>query len=163
MNVGKKTLSSALLGAVVIVTPFIAQKEGFEEKPYYDIAGVLTDCFGETEGVNLKIHRSYSTCFDLLQIRTNQFAVDVYSNMNREPTPNQLAAFTSLSYNIGISAFKNSTALRRFNYGDDVGACDAIKMWNKICMVEAGKKNCRTVQGLVNRREAERSMCLEGL
>ncbi len=44
---------------------------------------------------------------------------------------------------------------RRLNAGDIRGACDALLAWNK-----AGG---RVVQGLTNRRQDERRLCLEGL
>lgn len=61
-------------------------------------------------------------------------------------------AALQLSYNIGSTAFCNSTIVRRFNAGDYQGGCDAFLMWNK-----AGG---RMVPGLVKRRERERQLCL---
>lgn len=61
-------------------------------------------------------------------------------------------AAIQLAYNIGETAFCNSTVARKFNAGDYTGACDAFLMWVKV----AG----RIVQGLVNRRERERQLCL---
>jgi lysozyme len=69
--------------------------------------------------------------------------------------PKQLSASLSLSYNIGTSAFCRSTAAKRFNAGDWKAGCDAFLLW-----VKAGG---RTVQGLVNRRQAERTLCLSDL
>lgn len=70
----------------------------------------------------------------------------------------QLAMLTSLSYNIGITAFRNSTLLRKLNAGDYVGAGDEFPRWNKA----QGK----VMPGLVTRRAAERekflsTMCRE--
>ena len=67
---------------------------------------------------------------------------------------NQLAACTSLAYNIGLAAFRGSTLLRKLNDGDYQGAADQFPVWNK-----AGG---RVVQGLVNRRAAERDLFLKG-
>jgi lysozyme len=61
-------------------------------------------------------------------------------------------AALQISYNIGPTAFCNSTIVKRFNAGDYAGACDAFLMWNK-----AGGK---VIRGLVVRREAERKLCL---
>lgn len=67
-------------------------------------------------------------------------------------TDNQLGAMTSLAYNIGISAFANSTLLKRHRAGDHAGAAQQFLQW-----VNAGGKR---MQGLVNRREAERRVYL---
>ena len=61
-------------------------------------------------------------------------------------------ALVTLAYNIGDTAFCNSTVVKRLNIMDYAGACDAILLWNKV--------KGRVVQGLVNRREAERRLCL---
>jgi lysozyme len=65
------------------------------------------------------------------------------------------AAFISAAYNIGAGAFCASTMARRAKAGDLRGACDALLLWNR-----AGG---RVVRGLVNRRHAERRLCLRGL
>ena len=64
-------------------------------------------------------------------------------------------ALLSLSYNIGTRAFCGSTVAKRVNAGDIRGACNAIPAWNR-----AGGK---VIPGLVNRRAAERKLCLEGV
>ena len=69
--------------------------------------------------------------------------------------PAQVAAATSLAYNIGADAYARSTVARRFSAGNWRGACDAFLSWNR-----AGG---RVVPGLVRRREAERTICLRGL
>lgn len=61
---------------------------------------------------------------------------------------NQFDALVSLTYNIGINAFKNSTLLSKLNSGDFSGAAAQFLLWNK-----AGGK---VMQGLVRRREGER-------
>ncbi len=64
------------------------------------------------------------------------------------------AAFTSLTWNIGVGGICRSTALRRLNEGDVAGACEALTWWNR-----AGQ---RVVRGLVNRREDEYRLCMLG-
>ena len=61
-------------------------------------------------------------------------------------------AFTSLAYNIGTSAFCNSTLVKKLNQRDYAGACQEIRRWVYV----KGKK----VQVLVNRREKEYSICM---
>lgn len=68
-------------------------------------------------------------------------------------TQNQLDALVSLTYNIGKNAFRRSTLLKTLNRGDYQGAADQFLVWRK-----AGG---RVMQGLVNRRTAERALFLE--
>src|SRR5262249_44588252 len=60
-------------------------------------------------------------------------------------------------YNIGLGAFVKSTALKRLNAGDRLGAADAIELWNK------GHVNGKLVilPGLARRRAAERALFLQ--
>jgi lysozyme len=53
----------------------------------------------------------------------------------------------SFTFNVGASAFKQSTLLKRLNARDFVDVPNQLRRWNK----SGGKK----VQGLVNRRENE--------
>jgi lysozyme len=67
-------------------------------------------------------------------------------------TDNQFSAMVSLSYNIGISAFRKSTLLKLLNSKDYQGAADQFLRWNK-----AGGKE---LAGLTRRRNAERELFL---
>lgn len=62
-------------------------------------------------------------------------------------TDGQLAAMTSLAYNIGLGAFRKSTLLAKHRAGDHGGARAQFAVWNK-----AGG---RVMNGLVRRRAAE--------
>ena len=110
-------------------------------------------CYGETKNVKLGQKATKEDCDEKLAERLVEFNDGVNSCVTRELRDNERIAFVSLSYNIGVGAFCKSSVVRRFNAGDKVGACDAILMWNK-----AGGK---VVQGLVNRRQKEREMCLK--
>ena len=65
---------------------------------------------------------------------------------------NQFDALVSFTYNVGIGALKQSTALRKLNAGDYAGAADALTMWTKF----KGK----VLAGLVRRRKEERALFL---
>lgn len=77
-----------------------------------------------------------------------EFEPGVLEALTRAPAQCQFDAFVSLAYNIGVGAFEESSAARKFNAGDEVGAQRAITLWNK-----AGG---RVMKGLQRRREAER-------
>lgn len=65
-------------------------------------------------------------------------------------TQGQFDAMVSLAFNIGISAFRNSTLLKKHKVGDHYGASLQFARWNKA----AG----RVLPGLSRRRAAEAAM-----
>lgn len=141
-------------GAAALLVPLVAGWEGKSNDPYLDLVGIPTVCYGETR-VEMRRY-SDAECDQMLAEGLADFAGPVLERnpelAGREP---QLAAAVSLSYNIGISAYRRSTVARRFSAGDWRGACEAFLMWNK-----AGG---RVVRGLDRRRRAERELCLKGL
>ena len=82
----------------------------------------------------------------------DKFAAHIRPLITAPINENEWAAFLSLAYNIGPGAFGKSSALRKFNEGDRMGAADAILLWNR-----AGGK---VLKGLVRRRAAERALFL---
>ena len=65
---------------------------------------------------------------------------------------NQFDALVSFTYNVGVGALKQSTALRKLNAGDYAGAADALTMWTK--------RKGKVLAGLVRRRKEERALFL---
>lgn len=61
-------------------------------------------------------------------------------------------AYTSLTYNIGQTAFCNSTLVRKLNGQDYEGACKEILRWDRF----QGKP----LSGLTKRRQAEFQQCV---
>lgn len=147
---------TAGIGAVAagLLVATVSTWEGKSNDPYRDIVGVETVCFGETR-VQMRRYTD-AECEDMLADALGGFALTVLErNPNLRDRPAQLAAASSLAYNIGPSAYRRSTVARRFQAGEFRAACDAFLMWSK-----AGG---RTVKGLLNRRKAERAICLRGL
>lgn len=137
--------------ALAMSVPFIGGWEGKRNDPYRDIAGIPTVCYGETR-VPMKRY-SDAECLDMLNVAVKGFSDElVKCTPVLKGHPYQLAAATSLAYNIGTNAYCKSTVARRFNAGDFKGGCEAFKMWNK-----AGGK---VSQGLVNRRNSEYELCM---
>jgi lysozyme len=66
----------------------------------------------------------------------------------------QYDALVSFVFNVGGSAFRRSTLLRKLNAYDYVGAADEFPRWNK----QKGK----VLRGLTNRRMYERAKFLSG-
>lgn len=133
-----------------------AQWEGLRTDPYRDqlAHGILTVCYGDTE-VEM---RSYTKeeCDDLLAERLVDYARPV---LRRNPElaghDAQVIAATSLAYNAGIAAYQKSTVARLFSEGRWVSACNGFMAWT----ISGGKVR----QGLVNRRAAEKRICLRDI
>lgn len=132
--------------------------EGFRPHAYQDAAGVWTIGYGTTSqaGIGVTVtqgmHIDSATAEVYLKQALYKFAEQILPAFKRKPTLAQFGAMLSLAYNIGPTAFKKSTALKRFNAGDIEGAAEAMMWFNKA----GGKK----LRGLVRRREAEVEMFL---
>lgn len=151
---GKVGLVASLGTAGAMALAIIATWEGKSNDPYEDIVGVMTVCYGETR-VEMRRY-SDAECEDMLADAVGEFGEAVLRrNPNLRDHPHALAAATSLSYNIGQSAYASSTAARRFEAGDIAGGCEAMTWYNR-----AGG---RVVRGLQNRRAAEYELCMTGL
>jgi len=156
MNTKQKTAAAGITAcALAIATAFIAPWEGEELRAYRDIVGVPTICYGETRGVRMGDVATHAECQTMLARGVAEFAQAIAPCLPTTVPDKTRAAFISAAYNIGSGAFCNSSMSRRAKAGDLRGACDALMLW-----VKAGG---RTVQGLVNRRSAERALCLQGL
>lgn len=83
----------------------------------------------------------------------NRFESSVNKLVEVPLSQNQFDALVSLTYNIGQTAFSNSTLLKKLNAKDYQGAADQFLRWNK-----GGGK---VMKGLVRRREAERALFLK--
>jgi len=153
MQMTNPRLVASALGAaaLLIATPFIAGWEGKRNDPYRDVVGVWTVCYGET---NVEMRRySNEECLAMLNDSVQEYRDGVLvCTPSLASRPVQLAAATSLAYNIGVPSYCRSTVDRRFDQGDIAGGCEAFKMW-----VRAGG---RTIPGLVNRRNDEYNLCM---
>jgi len=163
-GVGKPVKAGALVGAVgvaaaAILSPFVSGWESGGKQhltAYQDIVGVWTLCDGETLGVKKGDTDTAEGCAIRLDTRLAGFAQEVAKcTPSLRGKDEMWASATSLAYNIGTGAYCKSTVDRQFDAGNLRAACDAYLMWNK-----AGG---RVVQGLANRRAAERALCLKGI
>ena len=149
-----RNIAMAVAGAVAIALPVISRWEGRSLDPYKDIVGVWTVCDGDTR-VQMRRY-THAECDAMTRKAAGEFAAKVLAcTPTLRDRPQQLAAATSLAYNIGADAYCRSTVARRFNAGDLRGACNGFGAW-----VYAGGER---VQGLVNRRADETKLCLTGL
>ena len=138
-----------------IAVDFVAQFEGFRETPYLCPAGVLTIGYGHTHGVQPWDVIDADRAKQLLASDLELTAKSLLKFVNEKVTANQYIAILSFVFNVGTGAVLRSTFLRKLNSGDEIGAADELLKWTK----SKGK----TLQGLVNRRRAERDLFLSGL
>ncbi|GGE18032.1 lysozyme [Aureimonas endophytica] len=157
---GSSRLTAGVAGAALmgLAVSVVGGYEGVRYKAYLPTPNdVPTICFGETRGVRMGDTATPAQCRDMLGQGLKDFAAAIEVCMVSPQTipAKTYVASLSLAYNIGQTAFCRSTVLRNLNAGKWRDACDAFRAWNK----QAG----RVLQGLVNRREDERRLCLEGL
>lgn len=152
----RKAVAGAAAGAMLLIaTPFVSDFEGLRTKAYRDAVGIPTICYGETEGVKMGDTQTVESCGIMLKARLEMFGIAVDYIIEPPMSPSTHAAFTSLTYNIGIGAFQKSSVAKLYNAGKKREACDFMLKYNR-----AGGK---VLAGLTRRREAERKLCLSGL
>ncbi len=135
----------------------IKRFEGLELEAYQDIAGIWTIGYGHTGAdVQPGMKISERDAEELLRrdLKPREQAVEgaVKVPLNQ----NEFDALVSFVYNVGAAAFRGSTALKRLNKGDRVGAADALTWWNKATVGGV----LREVLGLTRRRAAEKALFL---
>lgn len=142
---------------------FIKKEEGLRLKAYLDQAGIPTIGYGTTiyeDGKKVKLgdfiskEVAESLLTKDMDRRWNAIKYAVKVRLNE----NQISAIVSLTYNIGVGGFVNSTLLRRINAGaseQDIRA--AFAMWNKITVKDPATGLFKKVEnnGLTGRRKRE--------
>ena len=136
----------------------ISSFEGIRLNAYDDGVGVWTIGIGTTiypNGVKVKKGDkcTLEQAHEYLAHDMIEFEKTVNDSVKVPLSQNQFDALVSLAYNIGSTAFKNSTLLKKLNAKDYTGATDQFLRWNK-----AGGK---VMKGLSRRREAERALFLK--
>ena len=130
---------------------FITKEEGSRNKAYKDSKGLPTIGVGHLikadEPHLLNATLSDQEVKELLKSDLKWCSEAVESSVKVPLTQNQFDALYSLCFNIGGTAFKNSTVVKRLNANDLKGAAEAILMWNKPAV-------------LIKRREREKALFL---
>ncbi|MFN0024945.1 MAG: glycoside hydrolase family protein [Parvularculaceae bacterium] len=139
-------------GGIEIIKRF----EGLELASYQDIAGVWTIGYGHTETAAANQKISAREAEELLRrdLEPRERAVGDLTSVSLNQ--NEFDALVSFVFNVGINAYRNSTARKRLNRGDRLGAADALTWWNKATVQGV----LREVLGLTRRRAAERALFL---
>jgi lysozyme len=131
--------------------------EGFRAKPYADSGGKMTVGYGHLivpgDGVGgngdiIDAVKATQLLSDDVKRTVDGVNAAVTSTINQ----NQFDALVLFAYNVGVTAFKNSTLLKLLNTGDLVGASEQFLRWDRVGGV--------SVPGLHNRRVAEQTLFL---
>lgn len=131
----------------------IKEFESFSPTAYQDTVGVWTIGYGSTfykDGTSVKAGDTITRleAERLFKHVLDQFASEMDSVIKSDLTDCQFGALLSLTYNIGIEAFKSSTILKKINVDPDDPSIEVqFNRW-----VKAGGK---TSNGLIKRRRKE--------
>lgn len=135
----------------------IKTSEGLALEAYLDPVGIWTIGYGHIEGVVDGMVITEEEAEALLLEELVKFETGVTNAVKTPLNENEFAALVSFSYNVGLGALEGSTALKRLNKGDRLGAANALEWWNK------GRVNGKLVEllGLTRRRAKEKAIFLE--
>ena len=86
----------------------------------------------------------------MLDLRHFETLVDAFAP--KTLSSNQYSALICFAYNVGVSALRGSSLMRKIAAGDIQGAGDEFLRWNRAGM--------RVLPGLTRRRQAERTLFL---
>lgn len=155
------TRTRVAMAAGAGVLALVAGFEGLRQTPYLDTGNIPTVCYGYTHGVEQRWY-SKQECSALLMSELTVAANGVNRNLTRPVPQPTFDAMTSFVYNVGEGNFRSSTMLRLLNAGDVEGACKQLLRW-----VYVGPKDCRikanNCSGIVLRRQAEYTLCMQGV
>ncbi|WP_227754346.1 lysozyme [Stagnihabitans tardus] len=153
-------MKSRLAMAAGLMAAAVALVGGFEGRrlsAYLDGGGVPTICFGATKGVRLGDTATAGECDSRLRADLVEHEAALRACLKApDAIPDQsYLALVSWAFNVGTGAACKSTAVRLVNAGDLRAACNQLPRWVR--------DNGRVIPGLVNRRQSEQALCLEGL
>jgi lysozyme len=158
--IGLAVLLILLIGKKVSALNIIKKFEGLELSSYPDTGGIWTIGYGNTKNKDTGQAIKPGDKIDLataerwLKMDVDEREKKIKGLIKVPVSANQMAAMTSLAYNIGTGAFASSTLLRLLNQGSDKKlVADQFLRWNKV----QGKE----VKGLTDRRKLERELFLK--
>jgi len=133
--------------------------EGLRLAAYQDVKGVWTIGYGHTAGAGKPyVHKGMTITADeaeaMLARDLGQYERTVTESVKVPLNDNQFAALVSFCYNVGVSAFRRSTLLKKLNKGDYEAVPAELMKWTR-----SGNKYPK---GLKNRRAAEAGLWAKG-
>ena len=155
-------LSAALVSALAIGS--LESLEGNIHEVYADglAGGLPTRCAGDTNH-NMPVGTKLTDddCREINKLTLIRYGTQVLSCTNWDRlTPKRLIGLTLFAINVGVNGACNSQSFKAINRGDIKAGCDLLARkpdgspnWSYARSVY--------VQGLQNRRQAERKLCLD--
>jgi lysozyme len=152
------------MSALVIATTVVVQMEGEDlvaKQNPFDPKGVITACNGITNydlpGLKRGTRFTHDECYGLLKQHLPRYTTPIDKCVKVPASNFTMAALYSASYNLGPGTVCKSSMVRKINAGDLKGGCDAFMLYVTAKNTKGVRK---TLPGLVNRRTAERALCL---
>lgn len=127
--------------------------EGLRLQAYRDVRGILTIGYGHT-GPDVVPSLSWTAAQATTALEEDVMYASkaIQDTVQVELAQNQFDPLVTFAYNVGITAFKNSTLLVLLNNGDYAGAGEQFNKWIYADSIISS--------GLVKRRQIESNMFL---
>lgn len=149
--INRTNVAALVLSASTLVG--IAVHEAYRPEAYIPVPGdVPTVGFGTTDGVKLGDKITVERALIRLLADASKFENAVKRCAPVPMYQYEFDAYVSLTYNIGETAFCNSTLVKQLKAGNYAQACEEILRWDKF--------KGRTLKGLTKRRKEEYHKCL---
>ena len=146
---------AGVVGLVLSASAFVGI---LNHEGYFDVAAppvkgdACTYGFGTTEGVKCGDRITPPKAVNRALTDVSKFEGAIKQCVQVPLAQNEYDAYVSLAYNIGPTAFCNSSLVKKLNAKDYAGACQAILSWDKF--------QGRTLPGLTRRRLDEYHQCI---
>jgi lysozyme len=149
-------------GAILLAVSFIQPWEGLWTTAKVDTIGTdhpPTACYGATKSEipDLKVGQKFTPqqCSDLLAKSLPKYWAEISPCIHVALPDKVKASLISGAYNAGSSAMCHSPMIAKMNAYHVKEGCEAFRGWYI-------RASGRVVKGLINRRNGEANLCLEG-
>ncbi len=148
--INRTQIGAIVLSASALVG--IALHEGYSDTAIIPVPGdVPTIGFGSTNGVNVGDTTTPPKALARALTDIQKYEGAIKRCVVVPLHQYEYDAYVSLAYNIGPTAFCNSTLVKKLNQQDYAGACESILVWDKF--------KGRPLRGLTIRRQEEYRVC----
>ena len=139
----------------------ILTREGYSDNAIIPVPGdVPTVGFGTTGGVRMGDTTTPLKAVQRAMIDSTNDQSAIKRCVKVPLHQYEYDAYVNLSYNIGSTAFCNSTAVRRLNASDYVGACEAILMFKMFKGFDCSTTGNKICYGLWKDRVRVHAQCV---
>jgi lysozyme len=140
----------------------VLTREGYTDSAIIPTKGdVPTYGFGTTEGVQMGDRTTPVKAAQRALSDSQKFEGALKRCVTAPLHQAEYDLYVDLSYNIGSTAFCNSTIVKRLNAGDYSGACEAILMWKKAAGFDCSTPGNKRCAGLWTDRQRSHKQCME--